>query len=97
MARSSPAATPLTFDLPVSMLSQIEAGRKLNGLRTTSETVRFALAQSDLENFTPDPTKTLSTELFSPRRHEPRAQPDQTRDRAGGLREDRVSAKTNRR
>ena len=49
--KSPPAPSPLTFDLPVSLLSKIEVQRKKLGLASTSEVVRYALAEFDLSEF----------------------------------------------
>ncbi len=49
--KSAPAPSPLTFDLPVSLLAKLEAQRKKLGLASTSEVVRHALAEFDLAEF----------------------------------------------
>jgi Arc/MetJ-type ribon-helix-helix transcriptional regulator len=49
--KSAPAPSPLTFDLPLSLLEKIEAQRKRLGLGSTSEVVRHALAEYDLAAF----------------------------------------------
>lgn len=46
-----PAPSPLTFDLPVSLLAKIESQRKKLGLSSTSEVVRHAIAEFDLAGF----------------------------------------------
>ena len=46
-----PAPSPLTFDLPVSLLTKIEAQRKRLKLSSTSEVVRHALNEFDLSKF----------------------------------------------
>jgi len=46
-----PAPSPLTFDLPVSLLTKIEVQRKRLGLSSTSEVVRHALAEFNLSQF----------------------------------------------
>lgn len=46
-----PAPSPLTFDLPLSLLAKIEAQRKKLGLASTSEVVRHALAEFNLSQF----------------------------------------------
>jgi len=52
MAKKSVSApSPLTFDLPLSLLDKIEAHRKKLGLASTSEVVRHALGQFDLTKF----------------------------------------------
>ncbi len=49
--KPAPAPSPLTFDLPVSLLAKIEAQRKKLGLASTSEVVRHAIAEFDLADF----------------------------------------------
>lgn len=49
--KSVPAPSPLTFDLPVSLLAKIEAQRKRLGLSSTSEVVRHALGEFNLAKF----------------------------------------------
>ncbi len=49
-----PAPSPLTFDLPVSLLAKIESQRKKLGLGSTSEVVRHALSEFDLARFESD-------------------------------------------
>jgi len=46
-----PAPSPLTFDLPHSLLEKIGAQRKRLGLTSTSEVVRHAIAEFDLTKF----------------------------------------------
>jgi len=46
-----PAPSPLTFDLPVSLLNKIETQRKKLGLASTSEVVRHALGEFNLSKF----------------------------------------------
>ncbi len=49
-----PAPSPLTFDLPVSLLNKIETQRKKLGLASTSEVVRHALGEFNLSKFEAD-------------------------------------------
>ena len=49
--KSAPAPSPLTFDLPVSLLTKIEVQRKRLGLASTSEVVRHALGEFNLSKF----------------------------------------------
>lgn len=49
--KSVPAPSPLTFDLPVSLLTKIELHRKALGLTSTSAVVRHALESFDLSQF----------------------------------------------
>ena len=46
---STPA--PLTFDLPVSLIAKIESHRKKLGLGSTSEVVRLAIGEFNLEKY----------------------------------------------
>ena len=57
MASSRKISTPLTFDLPVSLIKEIETARKLNGLKSASETVRLALARFNFDKFEPNHEK----------------------------------------
>jgi Arc/MetJ-type ribon-helix-helix transcriptional regulator len=52
--KSTPPPAPLTFDLPLSLIEKIETHRKKLGLRTTSEVVRFAISQFDIEHYESD-------------------------------------------
>jgi len=49
--KTAPAPSPLTFDLPVSLLNKIETQRKKLGLASTSEVVRYALGEFNLSKF----------------------------------------------
>jgi Arc/MetJ-type ribon-helix-helix transcriptional regulator len=49
--KTAPAPSPLTFDLPLSLLAKIETQRKKLGLGSTSEVVRHAIAEFDLGKF----------------------------------------------
>jgi len=52
MAKKAPApASPLTFDLPVSLIDKIASAQSKLGLASTSEVVRLALAQFDFDSF----------------------------------------------
>jgi hypothetical protein len=52
--KSAPTPTPLTFDLPVSLIAKIETHRKKLGLASTSEVVRVAIGEFDLERYESD-------------------------------------------
>lgn len=52
--KSAPTPAPLTFDLPVSLISKIEAHRKRLGLKSTSEVVRLAIGEFDLDQYESD-------------------------------------------
>ena len=49
--KSAPAPSPLTFDLPLSLLAKLESQRKRMGLTSTSEVVRHAISEFDLAKF----------------------------------------------
>lgn len=48
-----PASTPspLTFDLPVSLISKLDAAQKKLGLGSNSEVVRLAIAEFNFDSF----------------------------------------------
>ncbi|MDF9826605.1 metal-responsive CopG/Arc/MetJ family transcriptional regulator [Ereboglobus sp. PH5-10] len=47
--KKNPVTSPLTFDLPVSLIAKIDATQKKHGFRFTSELVREAVASFDIE------------------------------------------------
>jgi hypothetical protein len=49
--KASSPASPLTFDLPVSLIDKIASAQSKLGLASTSGVVRLALAQFDFETF----------------------------------------------
>lgn len=49
--KASRPASPLTFDLPVSLIGKIETVQKRMGLASTSEVVRLAIAQFNFDRF----------------------------------------------
>ena len=51
MAKKSPTPAPLTFDLPVPLIDKIEIHRKKLGLKTTSEVVRLAIGEFNLDRY----------------------------------------------
>lgn len=51
MAKNSTNNTPLTFDLPHSLIAKIESCRRALALRSISEVVREALAGFDFNGF----------------------------------------------
>ena len=59
------ASAPLTFDLPTSLITRIEAGRRRHGLKTASEVVRLAIEKFDFEGCKParDPHRQISVRL----------------------------------
>ena len=52
--KSTPTPSPLTFDLPVSLIAKIETHRKKLGLKSTSEVVRLAIGEFNLERYESD-------------------------------------------
>lgn len=52
--KSAPPPSPLTFDLPVSLIDKIESHRKKLGLQSTSEVVRHAISAFDLDQYESD-------------------------------------------
>jgi len=52
--KSVPTPSPLTFDLPVSLIAKIESQRKKLGLASTSEVVRLAISSFDLDRYESD-------------------------------------------
>jgi Arc/MetJ-type ribon-helix-helix transcriptional regulator len=49
--KASRPASPLTFDLPVSLIDKITAAQSKLGLASTSEVVRLALAKFNFDRF----------------------------------------------
>lgn len=49
--KSSSTASPLTFDLPVSLIAKIGAAQKKLGLGSTSEVVRLAIAKFNFDRY----------------------------------------------
>ena len=45
------APSPLTFDLPLSLISKLASQQKQLGLKSTSEVVRLAIEQYDYDRF----------------------------------------------
>jgi Arc/MetJ-type ribon-helix-helix transcriptional regulator len=45
------APSPLTFDLPLSLIEKLTAQQKQLGLKSTSEVVRMAIEDFDFEKF----------------------------------------------
>jgi Arc/MetJ-type ribon-helix-helix transcriptional regulator len=69
MPKSKPAA-PLTFDLPVSLITKIARTKRGHAFRSTSEVVRLALEQFDLGSFQPtrEPHVQISVRIASKQR-----------------------------
>ncbi|HTJ78822.1 MAG TPA: ribbon-helix-helix protein, CopG family [Rariglobus sp.] len=47
----SPTPAPLTFDLPLSLIGKIETNRKKLGLKSTSEVVRLAIKEFNVDRY----------------------------------------------
>src|SRR5882672_4590313 len=62
--KAKPAA-PLTFDLPLSLISKIGSARRGHSLKSASDVVRLALEQFDLGAFNPmrDPHRQISVRI----------------------------------
>lgn len=55
MAKKAPSpASPLTFDLPVSLIDKITSAQTKMGLASTSEVVRLALAKFNFDRYESD-------------------------------------------
>jgi predicted HicB family RNase H-like nuclease len=55
--KTTPTPSPLTFDLPLSLIDKIEIHRKKLGLKSTSEVVRHAISQFDISLYESDATE----------------------------------------
>lgn len=51
--KNSSNASPLTFDLPVSLIGKISSAQSKLGLASTSEVVRVAIAKFNFDRFQP--------------------------------------------
>jgi len=49
--KTAPAPSPLTFDLPVSLIGKLGSHQKRLGLKSASEVVRLAIGGYDFEGF----------------------------------------------
>jgi Arc/MetJ-type ribon-helix-helix transcriptional regulator len=67
---SRSASAPLTFDLPISLIAEIESHRRKYGLKTASEVVRLAIDKFDFDDCKParDPHRQVSVRLGSQQR-----------------------------
>jgi Arc/MetJ-type ribon-helix-helix transcriptional regulator len=54
MAKKSPPPSPLTFDLPVTLIDKIEAYREKAGAASASAVIRAAVAGFNLDKFESD-------------------------------------------
>ena len=68
--RNSRASAPLTFDLPLSLITKIETCRRGRGLKTASEVIRLALDNYDFEGYRPahDPHRQISVRISTRQR-----------------------------
>jgi Arc/MetJ-type ribon-helix-helix transcriptional regulator len=66
--KSTPTPAPLTFDLPVSLIAKIETHRKKLGLKSTSEVVRLAIGEFNLDRYESDSSehRQISVRLPAP-------------------------------
>lgn len=78
------ASTPLTFELPSSLVDQIHSYRGRLGLKSASEVVRHALARFDFAAFQPAPRDQCQISV--------RLAPDQKRLLFRSARQKKVSA-----
>lgn len=64
-SRNKKTSSPLTFDLPLSLITKIQSRRKSLGLGTASEVVRQAIQQFDFEKCTPpsEPHRQISVRM----------------------------------
>ncbi len=69
-SRSKKISAPLTFDLPLSLISKIHSRRKTLGLKTASEVVRLAMERFDFERCTPpsEPHRQISVRMTAKQR-----------------------------
>jgi hypothetical protein len=67
---SKKPSAPLTFDLPLSLIDQIEAIRKGHGLGSASEVVRLAMDEFDFERCQPPtvPHRQISVRITNDQR-----------------------------
>jgi Arc/MetJ-type ribon-helix-helix transcriptional regulator len=63
--RTPQASAPLTFDLPVSLISKIDACRRGHALKTASEVIRLAIDKYDFDGYRPadDPHRQISVRI----------------------------------
>jgi Arc/MetJ-type ribon-helix-helix transcriptional regulator len=63
-----PTPAPLTFDLPLSLIAKIETHRKKLGLNSTSEVVRLAIKEFNVERYESDESehRQISVRLPAP-------------------------------
>jgi hypothetical protein len=62
---SRSASAPLTFDLPLSLITRIESVRRSRALKSASEVVRLAIEQCDFESCetSRDPRRQISVRI----------------------------------
>lgn len=68
--RSAKSASPLAFDLPLSLVDKIAAIRKGRNLKSASEVVRLALDEFDLDRCEPghEPQRQISVRISAQQR-----------------------------
>jgi hypothetical protein len=68
--RPTPASAPLTFDLPLSLISKIESCRRGHSLKTASEVIRHAIDSYDFDGYkpAPDPHRQISVRISGKQR-----------------------------
>jgi len=78
--RSRPTSAPLTFDLPESLVAEIDALRRDRGLKTVSEVVRLAVEEFDFTRceFATDPFRQISVRVGSAQRGLLKGSPDRS-------------------
>jgi Arc/MetJ-type ribon-helix-helix transcriptional regulator len=69
-SRSTSNSSPLTFDLPDSLLVKIESLRRQRNLKSVSEVVRLAVDEFDFTSceFTTDPFRQISVRVADAQR-----------------------------
>jgi hypothetical protein len=69
-SRTHKNSAPLTFDLPLGLITKIKAARKGRGLKTASEVVRLAIEEFDFEQCEPnhEPHRQISVRVAAPQR-----------------------------
>lgn len=69
-SKKKKTSSPLTFDLPLSLITKIQARRKSLGLGTASEVVRLAIQRFDFEKCTPpsEPHRQISVRMTADQR-----------------------------
>ena len=68
--RTKKSSAPLTFDLPIALITKIKSTRNGHGLQTASEVVRLAMDNFDFESCQPAsvPHRQISVRITSDQR-----------------------------